>query len=351
MSQKTVFVIGAGASKEVNLPIGSELKKSIRDILTFTGENIRGEPGTGDQIIVNAFRQARSRDCQSLFEASAEICRAMPQSLSIDHFLYARSDNESITFCGKLAIVRTILQAEAESYLSGENIDFDRIENTWFNSFFQQLTENCKPKDLEDRMKSIALIIFNYDRCIEHYLYHALQNYYSLGPEKTITLLQDLNIFHPYGVVGSLPWQTSNNSIQYGGTPTSEQLIALSQQIKTFTEGTDKSSSSIISLRSYIKSSCRLVFLGFAFHPLNMEILSPTSSSKSPITRERKYIYATCKDISLNDQEHIINDLKERLRINKNNENLITIEIQDYKCAELFKSYKRGLSFVTKISN
>lgn len=347
MSQKTVFVIGAGASKEVNLPIGSELKKSIRDILTFTGENFYGGPGTGDEIIANAF-QARSRDYQSLVEASVEICKAMPQSLSIDNFLDVRSDNKSIIFCGKLAIVRTILQAEAQSHLFGENIDFDQIENTWFNSFFQQLTENCKPKDLKERMKSIALIIFNYDRCIEHYLYHALKNYYSLSSEETISLLRYLDIFHPYGVVGSLPWQTSDNSIQYGGTPQPRQLIELSQQIKTFTEGTDESSSEIKSIRSYIKSSCRLVFLGFAFHPLNMELLSPTSSSTTPI-RERKYIYATCKDISLNDQDHITNDLKERLRINKINEELVTIEMRAYTCAELFKSYKRGLSFVTKI--
>jgi hypothetical protein len=33
MSMKTVFVIGAGASKEANLPTGSELKVQIANLL------------------------------------------------------------------------------------------------------------------------------------------------------------------------------------------------------------------------------------------------------------------------------------------------------------------------------
>ncbi len=344
MSQKTVFVIGAGASKEVDLPIGSELKKSIANTLTFTNENTHGVPDTGDRIIIRTF--LLNNEYLPLFKASEVIRRAMPQAPSIDNFLDIRSNDELIVFCGKLAIVRTILEAEGQSRLSGENIDFDKNEDTWFNSFFQQLTENCKSEGLKERLKSIALIIFNYDRCIEHYLYHAIQNYYSLSSEETVSLLKCLDIFHPYGVVGLLPWQTSSNSIQFGATPKPEQLIKLSQRIKTFTEGTDESSSQITSIRSYIETSRRLIFLGFAFHPLNMDILFPIIYDNTHVVRERKNIYATFMGISLEDQQYITEDLKERLRINKNDMDLIKIKGNAYSCAKLFELNKRGLSFV-----
>ena len=106
-------------------------------------------------------------------------------------------------------IVRTILEAEAKSTLifdgrqGNSQVRFERLTETWFNRFFQRLSENCKPTALKNRLKSVALIIFNYDRCIEHYLYHAFQNYYSMSPSESAQLLRDLEVYHPYGVVGS----------------------------------------------------------------------------------------------------------------------------------------------------
>lgn len=347
MSQKTVFIIGAGASKEVNLPIGSELKKSIANVLTFTTNNSYGGPGSGDEIIADAFR-IKSAEYQSFFKASAEICRAMPQAISIDNFLDARSGNESIVFCGKLAIVRTILQAEAKSSLSinpGSNkINFHEVEDTWFNSFFQQLTENCKPKDLEKRMNSIALIIFNYDRCIEHYLYHALKNYYSISTQEAIQLLQQIEIYHPYGSVGSLPWQDTSCFIEYGANPSADQLIEKAQKIKTFTEGNDESSSQIKSIRSHMETSHRFIFLGFAFHPLNMELLLP-----SPLTSNssaKRHIYATCHGISVENEIYIKQELKNKLRIDASNTSLLNICMSNCSCNELLKDNKYSLSFI-----
>lgn len=162
MSQKTVFVIGAGASKEVDLPIGSELKGKIKDLLK--------NPAAGDGAILKVFERIYDgTQKSSLLTASEQISRAMPQAISIDNFIDARSDNKAIVLCGKIAIVRAILQAEEKSKLSGEKINFQSIEDTWFTKFFRLLFENCRPESLEERIKSIVLIVFNYDRCIEHF--------------------------------------------------------------------------------------------------------------------------------------------------------------------------------------
>lgn len=51
---KTVFVIGAGASIEVGLPIGAELLRQIVGLTRFTFELSRRK--TGDEFIFNALK-------------------------------------------------------------------------------------------------------------------------------------------------------------------------------------------------------------------------------------------------------------------------------------------------------
>ena len=70
-------------------------------------------------------------------------------------------------------------------------------------------------------------------------------------------------------MVGSLPWQTRNNSIDFGETPDPNTLLSIADSIKTFTEGTDPDSSDIAQIRKNIKETNRIVFMGFAFHKLN----------------------------------------------------------------------------------
>ena len=346
---KTVFVVGAGASKEANLPIGSELKKSIAKVL-----DIRFERGfqmvSGDHDIVEALRVAvagsdpQSRGINSFIHAGWRIRDAMPQAISVDNFIDAHSGDKQIELCGKLAIVRTILEAEAKSYLFVEflgdhRLKFGQLENTWFHSFVQLLTENCQSSDLATRLNSVALVIFNYDRCIEHYLYHAIQNYYAMSASDVAHLLQGLEIYHPYGTVGSLPWLSRKNEIEFGATPYPKQLLELASQIKTFTEGTDELSSDVNSIRSIMKTSHKLVFLGFAFHRLNIELLLPKTTSENPPTGRR--VFSTAHGISKSDTDSISAELANRGELFVGN---ILIR-NDLTCSQLFREYWRSMSF------
>jgi hypothetical protein len=347
--RKTVFIIGAGASKEAGLPIGSELKKMIAKALDIRFQDL-GRMVSGDNRIYQALL-ARVSDVsdqnvmlQSLQRAGWRIRDAMPQAISIDNFIDTHSDNKHIELCGKLAIVRTILETEAKCTLTvdksqgNSQLRFEKLAETWFNRFFQRLCENCRPTDLKNRLKSVALIIFNYDRCIEHYLYYAFQNYYAMSPSESAQLLRDLEVYHPYGVVGSLPWLRMDNAIEFGGEPSGHQLLGLATQIKTFTEGTDAGSSEVDSIRSNMKSAQRLIFLGFAFHKLNLDILVPSASTAPPTGR---CVLATAHGISKSDVAVIAGDLANRGV-------LIAKDIQirnDLTCSQLFGEYSRTLSF------
>jgi hypothetical protein len=285
VSSKTlVLVVGAGASSEVNLPTGAQLKTEVAKALDIRFERMN-ELISGDRAIVQAFEKmtmtpdGRRGDINPLQKIAWRIRDAMPQAISIDNFIDAHRSDPQIAACGKLAIARSILSAETASPLTIDpgnvynTMNFEALANTWLNVFFQLLTENCESKDLKDRLQNLTVITFNYDRCIEQYLYWGLQNYYGMSGEAAADALSCLEIHHPYGVVAALPWQRLSGSIEFGARPTITQLIDASAQLRTFTEGTDPARSDICATRAAIRSAERVAFLGFAYHRLNLELL------------------------------------------------------------------------------
>lgn len=306
-SKSLVLVIGAGASKEVNLPTGDELKNYIAQALNFRIEGPYRATG-GDSQIIKALHQlaqsvsGRLADIDHYLNAAKRIRDAMPQAPSIDNFIDSHRGDAHIAECGKLAIASCILKAEQQSLLRVDRsniynkINFIGVKDTWFNRLFQLIAENCDRNELAARVEKVAVISFNYDRCLEHFLHQSFQNYYALSPDEATALIRRLAIYHPYGTVGPLPWDGGTSSIEYGGQPHSQQLNVLARKLKTFTEGTDENSSDIVEIRSTLGAAKRVVFLGFAFHPLNMDLLyGPEGSS---VSQRDDPVYATALEFS-----------------------------------------------------
>ena len=166
-------------------------------------------------------------------------------------------------------------------------------------------------------------------------MFHALKNYYDINEEQAAELLHQLEIYHPYGTVGCLPWQRRKHSIDFGAEPTATQLLDLSKGIKTFTERTALPDGDIKAIRQRVCTANRLVFLGFAFHRLNLELLSPHSSDIG--VRKASKCLATAKGISESDCLQIKSEL-ERFSMN--------IHLRaDLTCNELFREFWRTSSF------
>ncbi len=346
---KTVFILGAGASKEVGLPIGSELKHAISKCLDLRFENghrlMSGEP-----MLVDSLRHLAetsvppSRDINPYLRACWTIRDGMPLAPSIDNFIDVHAGNKSVEICGKLGIVHCVLSAERQSMLRFERsradstIDFLKTERTWFSSAFQLITENCIVDGLKERLSGLGFVIFNYDRCFEHYFLLALQTYYQITDAQARELFACVEIYHPYGVVGNYSDWGKSQGIEYGGIPDARRLLDMAKQIRTFTEGTDSTSSDIVNIRKLMKEAHRLVFLGFAFHPLNMSLLMPAP----PETGERaKHIYGTGLGLSRSDATIVETDLMNRFAP------VYSTQIDTKaRCFELFEQYRRSLSFV-----
>ena len=198
---KTVYVIGAGASAEVDLPTGEKLKQSISESLNLRFDHSRLI--SGDYEINNAIREF-AKDQAAPFGEYIKACRHISEALlltpSIDNFIDSHRDDDKISFCSKIAIAKTIIEAEASSKLffdryKEDKIDFDNLVGTWYLPFFQILMENCDLEEFETRLKDLFFIVFNYDRCLEQFLFFAIQNLYRVPPFKAKEIVEKINIF------------------------------------------------------------------------------------------------------------------------------------------------------------
>lgn len=347
-NRKTVVVVGAGASSEFGLPTGGALKTEIASLLDIRFADGHSQ-SSGDHDICEAYRHAiqledaRTRDINPLRTAGIQIRDAMPLAISIDNYLDVHKGNHQIELCGKLAISRAILKAEQHSSLyvhrdRNEQLDFEKNQKTWINSFFQLLTENCPKEELAERLEGISLIIFNYDRCVEHYLYNALQNYYQIRPEEAAKLIRIISIYHPYGKVGDLPFLDGQASVDFGAHPSPNRLLGISSQLRTFTEGTDPDESDIEGIRSNIVKANIIMFLGFAYHRLNLDLLKPKGDQHCD--KFNANYFGTAFELSDSDSKIIRHDLSELAGAQPD-----CIKIRnDLRCAGLFSEYWRSLS-------
>ena len=99
----------------------------------------------------------------------------------------------------------------------------------------------------------------------------------------------------------------------------------------------DPDSSEIVEIRKHIGAADRLVFIGFAFHKLNMELITPANSQE-----KRDYYpecYATTHMISESDKKVISEQINAlyKTEINTNMTNLI--------CGSFFTEFWRSLAF------
>ncbi|MEN3952099.1 SIR2 family protein [Iodidimonas sp. SYSU 1G8] len=337
---RTLFIIGAGASAEVNLPIGDDLTKRIAKLLTFQFDGF--QKTSGDELIYRALQQhissTRRHDADQLLNSCLRISRAMPLASSIDSYLDSSPDDTNMIFCGKLGIARSILDAERTSKLffgaNQASLDFRALSETWYNKIFKILCRGVSLKNIDYIFDNVSMIVFNYDRCIEHFIKNSLSTYFNLKPERAEEITKTLHIIHPYGTVGELPWKSKERSISFGATPSPEDLINISNKLYTFSESFEKITLKKI-ISDTVDESDTVVFLGFGFHRQNMDLIDKKS------TREIKKIFGTLKGSSESDKLVVSQLVSESFNINEP-ESKIHLRT-DLTCNELFQEYSLSL--------
>jgi hypothetical protein len=266
--KKTVFIVGAGASAEFDLPLGNALAKRISAKMDIRFDH--DFTGGGDLKLFEQITSQRRKDANE-FQKSAWLIRdGILLCRSIDDFLDLHRNDPRVNLYGKAAIVQCILEAERGSKLyfgpnsHSDNFSPAKFNDTWLVKFMQMLTPGIPREDVRQIFDNVSFIVFNYDRCIEFFLLHALRTVYGISEDEAQAALDDLDIIHPYGVIDA--------SVQFGATRAN--WVGLSQGIKTYTEqiGSGEMTGRIAGI---IDGADHIVFLGFAYHDQNMLLLKP----------------------------------------------------------------------------
>lgn len=311
--EKTVFIVGAGASKEFGLPTGYELKSQISAICDIRFDEFGSRLKSGDHRLVEALRQQVRQTGPSggsinpYLHAAWKIRDNMALAPSIDNFLDTHRDDPMVVEFGKIAIAKAIMSAEKSSNLwfNSKNFDarpdFDSLSETWLQRLFTILVAQSSFENFCEALASVSFVSFNYDRCIHHFLLLAAQQYFNLSDEQVKKVSDNINVLYAYGSVGlAKPGQKGISD--FGEEPIGTALFERAARIRTFTEGTDSESREAI--QKVIRTASCCVFVGFGFLPLNMSLLFEGNRV------ERVKVIGTVKGLSINSSKTLLEELE-----------------------------------------
>jgi hypothetical protein len=290
---RTVYIIGAGANTEVNMPDGLKLVKDIINLYSFRVNNYSQIDSGDKQIRETAIKLLESKNVKSndaIIEYINKYKESLVEVTSIDRYIKINSEKKLEGLFCKLGISKSILDAERNSKLKNYNIrdNEDIRERTWYEPFFNLIQHDYNFDDLSTALKSITIIDFNYDRCINYYLFYKLKKVYNESDELVRNKLKELTVISPYGKLGDITEmkESNDNELYFGEYAAScNELDKISKRIVTYSENSDITKSNIDKCHRALANANRIIFLGYHFHKQNDELLFKKNVLPSDLTK------------------------------------------------------------------
>lgn len=308
ITEKTVFILGAGASKPYGFPTAIELRGDI--INKFIKSYIKAD----------ANYKGISESDVSVDPLANKIIEdfKLSSTKSFDLFL---SRNKRYLDFGKLLLTLLIAEYEVNSKFREESIipQYD-----WYFEIYDILTREISNHNnliSQFTQNKVSFITFNYDRSLEHFLYTSLLSSFTTERAKINELMSAIKIIHLYGKIAPLPWENSDYNWPYGKTDIYSQISDFYQNIHIIfeaqTEGREEAKDEIIAAKN-------IFFLGFGYADENLKALEFNSLLK----REHR-IYGTGMGLTDNEKDSIVSKLKD------NNTNILIDNIRIDNCDSL----------------
>ncbi len=285
IKEKTVFILGAGASRPYGYPVGKELREEICS--SFVGNS-------KDFFKAQGCRPSEVRI--QLGRAETFIEKFYNSSIkSIDLFL---ARNPEFIPMGKWAIIFRIFAAEKFStfreHMPNRNQD-------WYSYLFERLTDELVRKEGYARFgeNKVSFITFNYDRSLEHFLHESLLNSFSgIGAGKIQEQINKLRVIHVFGQIAGLDWQELESRIEYGRDINLIDIQRLADKLRIIYE--EEENPALEEARELISKAKRVFFLGFGYAKENCEVL------KLPeVLNAKPRIYGTALDFTTKEIQSI----------------------------------------------
>jgi hypothetical protein len=295
-TQKTVFILGAGASWHYGYPTGEDLVTAVRDkaeqLARFFQQH-QEESTSIPEFVRERIDGNLSMAWNKAMQESQNLANAIRfvNPPVIDYFLGHNPDLQAV---GKFMIAWVIRECETQSDQRRTNLNRkdnqERIKakDDWYRFVFHRLVIGCDHSEnlLENK---INFVTFNYDVSIESYIERALKLYATLfhGPDIDRFLGGD-RFLHVYGKIRAQGIESfkpievvlyDSASRKYWNDPVAEMkawkilLDDLYESSKTiYTIGpVDKATDkyAIARAREVIDEASSIYIMGFGFDPEN----------------------------------------------------------------------------------
>ena len=260
---KTLFILGAGASKPFGYPTGIELREMIlrRSVLPE---------------VVSALTPINEQSKEYENSALNFISEFSKSSVySIDYFLEKRTE---FTEIGKMSIAACLIGYENDQELRKHS------NGNWYMYLYDRLKSSFEDFD----KNNISFITFNYDRSLEQFFYNALKSTFNKSDQECAAKLKKIPIVHLYGYIGLLPWQPQdvNNEVCFSYTQevSKQRLRDALKTLKLIgSERRIEDRDEFKVANKLIESAQRVYFIGFGFDEINLERLDIKLMSGKPL--------------------------------------------------------------------
>lgn len=290
---KTTLVVGAGAGCELEMPDGKDMLNKIAQGFDFS--RLGSDLQTRDMLTLakhyEALGQRAGTSGAKLQEGAGRIRTSVRVGTSIDAILEQHSQDPLVIAAGKMAIAYYTLQSEAGSPMGVEPRDAGdlplRGAESWLFQLGRIIVGGIPRHKAEHCFDNLNIICFNYDRSLQHYLPFVLQMAFGMSLDEARQLVgAKLNITHPYGRAGRLPWEPGESPAVEWGDEETQNLANLIAEIKVRSERM-ADPDFVARLHRQVADAKKLVFLGFGFDPQNMDFLLD-----SPLNQETDILAA-----------------------------------------------------------
>lgn len=338
--KKVVFVVGAGASKEYGLPLGSELKDRIAEAVRFRFEYghrmVKGSAELLDHIRRHTQGHPDLHNRVNQYTRAGNLLAdAISSFVSVDEALHYVSESSEAIEVGKIAIIHEIVEAERNSSLAYDSSSgkLAQLPQGWLAELFSMALAGTRRDGLSGAFNNVSFVNFNYDRVIEQYLFWALQLSGSASAEDAKEIVDNLNMIRPYGSVGQF---AINRHDQFGfGTSTSFDPFLRLSALGTYTD--QKPLHDLAAMQNAIGNAELIIFLGFGFHSSNLELIKRINS-----TNQTTHVFGTVKGI--HQSNHPVIESQIRSRLNSGN---ISVELRDMFANELLRELRPKIQMLS----
>ncbi|MBZ0114147.1 MAG: hypothetical protein K8J08_16920 [Thermoanaerobaculia bacterium] len=257
--RKTVFILGAGASKPYGFPSGLGL---LRKVLALAKRLGRPSPhGRSNQEVRD--------DYLDWFDITIDERRNFAERLentgfySVDAFVEQNRDFERIA---KVLIAAHLIGCENPEYLRKDHQGNGEIKGDWYRYLFNSLIQGGYDRYSDN---SVSFVSLNYDRSLEAFLLSSLSGF-GRPQNEVEEQFNSLPIIHVYGDLGPLVGDSAASNGRIYNDKVSFDTIGLAiENLKLMGDARSEVAEAVAA----IQEAERIVFLGFGFHKLNLQRL------------------------------------------------------------------------------